>query len=79
MNVGTGNTPVTVTASAKNLGQLASNLTVNGGSGTDSLTVNDSLNPLAATSGVGTSTSYAYTVSGQSVDANDYAATPASS
>ena len=51
VNVGSGNTAVSVTASGKNLGLLASYLTVNGGSGSDSLTVNDSLNPLAATSG----------------------------
>ncbi len=75
VNVGTGNTAVSVTASAENLGLLSSNLTVNGGSGTDSLTVFDSLNPLAATSGVGTSTAYAYTVSGQSVERTTYVGT----
>jgi hypothetical protein len=71
VNVGTGNTAVSVTASGQNLGLLGSNLTVAGGGATDSLTVYDSLNPLAATSsGTGllaTSTTYSYTVNGQSI------------
>lgn len=75
VNVGSGNTAVSVTASGKNLGLLASYLTVNGGSGSDSLTVNDSLNPLVATSGAGTSTSYSYTVSSQSVERTTYIST----
>ncbi len=57
---------------AENLGQLASNLTVNGGSGTDSLTVNDSLDPLAATSGLGWAEWYTYTVTGQSIARSSY-------
>ena len=46
INIGSGNTVVDVTTNGQNLGQLGSDLTVNGGIGLDSLVVNDSANPL---------------------------------
>ena len=67
VNVGSGNTAVSVTASGENLSLLGSNLAVNGGTGTDSLTVYDSLNPLAATLSAYGTTTYSYTVTGQSI------------
>ena len=47
INIGSGNTVVDVTTNGQNLGQLGSDLTVNGGIGLDSLVVNDSADPLA--------------------------------
>jgi hypothetical protein len=76
VNVGTGNTAVTVGATAGSLAQLAADLTLNGGSGLNSLVVNDSLNPNAASSGrVGLrvfSTTYGYTVTGSDIARNQY-------
>ncbi len=67
VNLGSGNTAVSVESSGKDLGLLANDLTVTGGSGTDSLAVNDSLNPLAYTRSGTTTTSYSYAVTGQAI------------
>jgi hypothetical protein len=72
INLGTGNTAVTVTATGQNLGLLASDLTVNGGTGADSLVVNDSLDPLASTVTSNSSTIYSYTVSSQAISRTKY-------
>jgi hypothetical protein len=67
INVGTGNTAVSVTASGQNLYLLGSDLTVNGGTGTDSLVVNDSLDPNASSSSRYGSSLYSYAVTGQAI------------
>ncbi len=71
IDLGTGNTRVTVGATAGSLTQLADDLTIVGNTGLDSLIVNDSLDPNASTSTrVGTrlyTTSYSYTVTGSDI------------
>ncbi len=71
INTGSGNTVVDVTTIGQNLGQIGSNLTVNGGIGLDSLVVNDSANPLAqSTTRLGTSVTartYSYGVTSSDI------------
>ena len=72
INIGSGNTVVDVTTNAQKLGQLAGDLTVNGGAGGDGLVVNDALDPLAAsTTRIGTSEivtrSYSYGVTSSDI------------
>jgi hypothetical protein len=71
IEMGSGNTAVTVASTAGNLGVLGADLMVYGGSGTDTLSVNDSLDPLASgTAGFGfgrVTNLYSYDVSGSDI------------
>ncbi len=72
VNVGSGNTAVSVAASGENLASVAGGLSINGGGGIDTLTLNDALHPASTSSGGGVSTPLSYTVSGQSVAETSY-------